>query len=286
MVNPARVESAGLMRGQGNKTDRADARLIAESADRERPAAWHPPRPDVRELQAFSRWRDDLRRLAAAEKRRLAAPGLAAAFRTSLAGVVAFLGKEADRLQAQADAVIAADGRLRADGELLRTIPGVGPVAAHAILAELPDPSRFATAQQAAASAGLAPRERVPLRHQCPQAHPAVQGRQRPPPQGTRPARPDGDPVQPPRECLLRPAGGGREAEDERPRRVHEEAPDDRRRRAQESHAIRPGEGVKNHPLTIHHLVRPDFLDLRSVSSHQFRHSFTTRPYRLRKPIE
>jgi transposase len=43
--------------------------------------------------------------------------------------------------------------------ELLRTIPGVGPVAANAILAELPDPSRFASAQQAAASAGLAPRE-------------------------------------------------------------------------------------------------------------------------------
>ena len=42
---------------------------------------------------------------------------------------------------------------------MLRTIPGIGPVAAHALLAELPDPSRFATAQQAAAYAGLAPRE-------------------------------------------------------------------------------------------------------------------------------
>ena len=42
---------------------------------------------------------------------------------------------------------------------MLRTIPGVGPVAATAILAELPDPARFATAQQAAAYAGLAPRE-------------------------------------------------------------------------------------------------------------------------------
>jgi transposase len=57
------------------------------------------------------------------------------------------------------DAVVAADEHLRASRELLRTIPGVGPVAATAILAELPDPSRFATAQQAAAYAGLAPRE-------------------------------------------------------------------------------------------------------------------------------
>jgi transposase len=159
VVNPARVKYAGLMRGQGNKTDRADAKLIAEYAAREQPAAWQPPRPEVRELQALSRRRDDLRRLAAIEKTRLATPGLTAATRKSIARTVAFLGKEADRLQAQADAVIAADERLRADGDLLRTIPGVGPVAAQAILAELPDPARFATAQQAAAYAGLAPRE-------------------------------------------------------------------------------------------------------------------------------
>ncbi|MGL4464304.1 MAG: IS110 family transposase [Planctomycetia bacterium] len=42
---------------------------------------------------------------------------------------------------------------------LLESIPGVGPVAATAVLAELPNPARFATAQQAAAYAGLAPRE-------------------------------------------------------------------------------------------------------------------------------
>jgi len=159
VVNPARVKYAGLMRGQGNKTDRADARLIAEYAARERPPAWHPPTPDVRELQALSRRRDDLRQLAAREKTRLATPGLTPAARASIRRTVAFLGKEADRLQSLADDLIAASERLRADRDLLRTIPGIGPVAAHALLAELPDPSRFATAQQAAAYAGLAPRE-------------------------------------------------------------------------------------------------------------------------------
>ena len=79
VVNPARIKYAGLMRGQGNKTDHADARLIAEYATRERPPAWQPPPPEVRELQALSRRRDDLRQLAAREKTRLAAPGLTAA---------------------------------------------------------------------------------------------------------------------------------------------------------------------------------------------------------------
>ncbi len=159
VVNPARVKYAGLMRGQGNKTDRADARLIAEYAQRERPAAWQPPRPEVRELQALVRRRDDLRALAATEKGRLAAPGHSTAARRSIRRTVAFLEKEADRLQAQADKLIAGSPTLAADRELLESIPGVGAATAQAILAELPEPARFATAQQAAAYAGLAPRE-------------------------------------------------------------------------------------------------------------------------------
>src|SRR5688572_17261270 len=38
VVNPTRVKYAGLARGRGNKTDKADARLIADYAARE-----HPP---------------------------------------------------------------------------------------------------------------------------------------------------------------------------------------------------------------------------------------------------
>ena len=48
---------------------------------------------------------------------------------------------------------------LRADRQLLESIPGVGAATAQVILAELPEPARFASAQQAAAYAGLAPRE-------------------------------------------------------------------------------------------------------------------------------
>jgi len=159
VVNPARVKYAGLMRGQGNKTDKADARLVAEYATRERPPAWQPPRPEVRELQALTRRRDGLRALAAREKTRLAGPGLTAAERKSVRRTAAFLGREADRLTRQADDLIAASEALRTDRALLESIPGVGAATAQAILAELPEPARFATAQQAAAYAGLAPRE-------------------------------------------------------------------------------------------------------------------------------
>ncbi len=147
------------MRGQGNKTDPADALLIAEYAQRERPPAWQPPTPIARELQALVRRRDDLRQLAAREKARLAAPGLTRTTRQSIRRTMTFLAKEADRLQGQADALIAADETRTADRDLLLSIPGVGAATASTILGELPDPTHFASAQQAAAYAGLAPRE-------------------------------------------------------------------------------------------------------------------------------
>jgi transposase len=158
VVNPTRVKYAGLMRGRGNKTDAADARLIAEYAARERPPAWRPPPPEVRELQALVRRRDDLREMAAREKGRLDSPALTGAARTSVEHAVKFLGREADRMQAAADALIAASPALRADRDLLASIPGVGAQTASTVLAELPAVDRLPSAAAAAAYAGLAPR--------------------------------------------------------------------------------------------------------------------------------
>src|SRR5262245_50488151 len=54
--------------------------------------------------------------------------------------------------------LIAASAQLRVDRALLESIPGVGTTTAQAILAELPSPREFPSAEQAAAFAGLAPR--------------------------------------------------------------------------------------------------------------------------------
>jgi len=159
VVNPARVKYAGLVRGRGNKTDRADAGLIAEYAQRESPPAWSPPAPAVRELQALVRRRDDLRELAAHEKARLDAPLLTPAARRSVARVVKLLGREADRVQAAADALIAVTPALAADRDLLASIPGVGTQTASTVLAELPGLDRVRSAEAAAAYAGLCPKE-------------------------------------------------------------------------------------------------------------------------------
>jgi transposase len=159
VVNPTRIKYAGLARGRGNKTDRADARLIAEYAAREHPPAWQPPSPEVRQLQGLVRRIDDLVEMAAREKGRLASPALTPTVRRSLTRVVRLLEKEAARLRAQADALVEATASLKADRELLETIPGVGRQTATTILAELPAVERLPSAQSAAAYCGLSPRE-------------------------------------------------------------------------------------------------------------------------------
>src|SRR5262245_49736866 len=159
VVNPTRIKYAGVMRGRGNKTDKADARLIARYTRDEDPPAWSPPAPEVRALQALVRRRDDLRQLAAREKGRLDSPLLTPAARRSVARVVRLLGKEADAMQAAADALIAGTPALAADRDLLATIPGVGAQTASTVLAELPPLDRVPSAQAAAAYCGLSPRE-------------------------------------------------------------------------------------------------------------------------------
>ncbi|OWK35273.1 IS110 family transposase [Fimbriiglobus ruber] len=159
VINPVRVKYAGVVRGRGNKTDKADARLIAGYVRDHRPPAWVPPTPAVRELQALVRRRDDVRALAAQEKTRLDSPLLTPAARKSVARVIKLLGKEADAMQAAADALIAATPEMAADRVLLASIPGVGDQTASTVLAELPPVAHIPSAQAAAAYAGLAPRE-------------------------------------------------------------------------------------------------------------------------------
>src|SRR5262245_17657876 len=159
VVNPTRVKYAGLARGRGNKTDKADARLIADYAERARPPAWQPPSPEVRELQGLGRRIDDLTAAAAREKGRLSSPALTPAVRKSIAKTVRLLEREAAKLRADADALVAATPALAADRELLESIPGVGRQTATVILAELPAADRLPGAQSAAAYCGLSPRE-------------------------------------------------------------------------------------------------------------------------------
>src|SRR5205085_3290454 len=81
------------------------------------------------------------------------------AVRRSVARTIRLLEKEAHKVRAQGDALVAASPALHADRELLETIAGVGRQTATTVLAELPAVERLPSAESAAAACGLAPRE-------------------------------------------------------------------------------------------------------------------------------
>ena len=158
-ANPARVKAHAKACGQANETDPADARAIAVFCRDRRPRPWVPPAPEVRQLRGLVRRRDDLRRMAAAEKTRLDAPDLTPAARKSIARALRFLAREADRVQAEAEAVVAATPAPAADCALLESVEGAGRQTAATVLAGLPPVAGLGSAESAAAYRGLAPSE-------------------------------------------------------------------------------------------------------------------------------
>jgi transposase len=159
ILNPARVKYGGMATGQGNKTDKADAKTIAHYARLHNPPPWKQTLAKVRHLSALVRRLQSVKEMRVQEKNRLQMPGHAAPVRQSIEETIAFLDQQAASLQRQISEHIDNTPGLKADHELLTSIPGIGDIAAQQIQAELPDVSQFPSAESAAAFAGLAPQE-------------------------------------------------------------------------------------------------------------------------------
>lgn len=159
VVNPARIHFFGKGQGAGNKTDKADAALIALFCRKEAPELWRAAAPEVRLLVALMRRLHSVGELLVQEKNRLCAPSQPAIVLESLEASIAFLEGEIKRLQKQIRDHISTHPGLKRDAKLLQSIPGVGELTAWDILAELPDVAQFDSAQSVSAYAGLAPRE-------------------------------------------------------------------------------------------------------------------------------
>ena len=158
VVNPAVIKADGASKLSRTKTDQSDATLIARYCLTQRPAAWVPPAPEVRESQALVRRLESLVRMRTVERNRLAAGEVSAAVRRSLERHLAFLEEEVGETGALIRACIRSHPELREQSALLKSVPGIGEATAAALLAEITDVAAYAGARPVAACAGLAPR--------------------------------------------------------------------------------------------------------------------------------
>ena len=159
VVNPARIAAYAKSHLSRNKTDAADAVLIAQFAQSEQPAAWVPLAPHLRELRSLVRHLDVLQAQRQAEVNRLELGGQPVVITDVLKKHITFLDEQIAALRAQTRDHIDQHPELKQEHELLDSIVGIGTYTATCILAETGGLSRYQTGNALAAYAGLTPRQ-------------------------------------------------------------------------------------------------------------------------------
>jgi transposase len=158
VVNPARIKRYGESKLHRNKTDKADAALIAEFCQKENPSLWEPLPAEVQHLRALVRRLDDLQSAYQQERNRSLCGEKDAWVLNDLRIHLTYLQ---ERIQAARQAIqqhIEQQPQLRSQQELLTSIPGIGKLTAARLLAEIGDISAFEDAPQLTAYAGLNPK--------------------------------------------------------------------------------------------------------------------------------
>lgn len=157
VVNPARIKRYGQSKLHRNKTDKADAHLISEFCWKEKPGLWKPINPEVKHLRAVVRRLQDLKAQLQQENNRLKSGEKDPWVLDDLSLHVKCLHQRIKAAESEIKDVIKHSETLKANHELLTSIPGIGLITASALLAEVGDFSAFESAAQLSAYAGLNP---------------------------------------------------------------------------------------------------------------------------------
>lgn len=154
VVNPRQARDFAKATGQLAKSDALDARMLAHFAEAIRPVVRPLPDAEQQRLAALMARRRQVVDMLVAEQQRLhrARP----AVRERVAAHVAWLDAELRALDGDVDAAIQASPLWRARDDLLRSVPGVGPVLSRTLLANLPELGRL-DRKQIATLVGVAP---------------------------------------------------------------------------------------------------------------------------------
>jgi transposase len=160
----SRVRFYAKYRGQDAKTDAIDAALIADyGAETKTLRLYQPLRPQEQALKDLQSRREEILQMLIAEGNRLEHirhPSVS----KSITAHIASLRKALEAIEDEIAAVIRSDEQLDQKARLMKSVPGVGPVTAATLLANMPELGAI-TKGQAAKLAGLAPINRDSGKH-------------------------------------------------------------------------------------------------------------------------
>ena len=154
VVNPRQARDFAKATGKLAKTDKIDAEVLARFAGAVGPRPSVLPDEEARALQAILTRRRQLLAMLVAEKNRL--PMAPEAVARRIRAHARWLEKELDRADGDLDGAVEASTAWKENEALLRSVPGVGPVLARTLLAELPELGTLAP-KRLSALVGVAP---------------------------------------------------------------------------------------------------------------------------------
>jgi transposase len=154
VANPRQVRDFAKATGQLAKTDDLDADLLALFADRVRPTPRPLPDAVVQQLDALMTRRRQLLDMLTAERNRL--EHAVGPIRRSVVDHIRWLERRVTAVDRDLDDTIARSPVWRAKEDLLRSMPGVGPVVSRTLLADVPELGHL-NRKQIAALIGVAP---------------------------------------------------------------------------------------------------------------------------------
>ncbi len=157
LVNPRQVRSFARAIGRLAKTDAIDAQVLAQFAEAVKPPVRPLPDADTRELRALVDRRRQLLEILTSERNRLR--HATKRVRALIEEHIRWLKQQLGDLDKDISEFIRSSPMWRAQEDLLRSVPGVGPVLSSTLLTHLPELGSL-NRGQVAALVGVAPLNR------------------------------------------------------------------------------------------------------------------------------
>lgn len=154
VVNPRQVRDFAKATGELAKTDRIDAGILAHFAEAIRPRIQPVPDAATQQLRALLVRRQQILEMLVAEENRLSRTH--SGVRARVQEHIAWLQRELDDLNRDLEDQIRHSPVWREQDQLLRSVPGVGPVLATTLLLHVPELGQL-NRKQIAALVGVAP---------------------------------------------------------------------------------------------------------------------------------
>jgi transposase len=154
VVNPRQVRDFAKAMGYLAKTDRIDALVLARFAEAVRPSVRALPDEVSLELRALIARRRQITEMMVAESNRLSTASKAV--RKRIEAHLRWLETELTRADKDLDQTIRQSPIWQENQDLLKTVPGIGPIVSRTLLAELPELGEL-NRRKIAALVGVAP---------------------------------------------------------------------------------------------------------------------------------